>query len=288
MMDIRPATKQDLEVVIEWAEDEGWNPGVDDLNVFYNTEPDGFLVGLVDGEIASSISVIKYANNYSFLGFYIVHPNFRGRGIGLSTWQAGIDRLSDHTIGLDGVLEQQENYLRSGFKFASNNIRYQGIPDIVKTADKHNVDRTIVRAIKPNDIALLNELDQECFGADRAHFLRMWLSDKAPKLRQTMIAITDEKIMGFGTIRKCSEGFKIGPLFAENVEAAELIFLKLVNAVPPLSQITLDISELNEHAFNLVKKYNLEPVFSTARMYRGETPYINWSKVFGITSFELG
>jgi hypothetical protein len=35
--------------------------------------------------------------------------------------------LAGCTIGLDGVVAQQGNYLKSGFQLAYRNIRYQGV-----------------------------------------------------------------------------------------------------------------------------------------------------------------
>ena len=46
----------------------------------------------------------------AFLGFYIVKPELRGQGHGLRLWQAGMARLDDRVVGLDGVIAQQENY----------------------------------------------------------------------------------------------------------------------------------------------------------------------------------
>lgn len=69
---------------------------------------------------------MKYDNSYGFLGFYIVKPEFRGRGYGLKLWQAGLKYLEGCNVGLDGVVEQQGNYMQSGFKLAYGNIRFEG------------------------------------------------------------------------------------------------------------------------------------------------------------------
>lgn len=41
---VRSMTLADLKLVISWAADEGWNPGIDDANNFYVADPQGFLL----------------------------------------------------------------------------------------------------------------------------------------------------------------------------------------------------------------------------------------------------
>jgi hypothetical protein len=38
----------------------------------------------------------------------------------------------------------------------------------------------------------------------------------------------------------------------------------------------------------LVQRYSMQPVFETARMYKGSPPSIPIEQVYGVTSFELG
>ena len=50
----------------------------------------------------------------------------------------------------------------------------------------------------------------------------------------------------------------------------------------------LDIPETNLAAQTLVAARDLIPVFETARMYTGPDPAIDLSKLFGVTTVELG
>ncbi len=45
----------------------------------------------------------------------------------MQIWNAALDYLKGRNIGLDGVIAQQENYQKVGFKLAYRNIRYQGV-----------------------------------------------------------------------------------------------------------------------------------------------------------------
>ena len=66
------------------------------------------------------------ARGFGFLGLYIVKAEHRGQGFGLELWRAALDHLGDRMVGLDGVVAQQENYRKSGFRLAFRNIRQKG------------------------------------------------------------------------------------------------------------------------------------------------------------------
>ena len=88
--EVASATEAEFSSAIEWAADEGWNPGLDDLAAFHAADPQGFLLGRLDGEPVTSISVVRYGRDFGFLGFYIAKPGLRGEGYGWQTWQAGL------------------------------------------------------------------------------------------------------------------------------------------------------------------------------------------------------
>jgi hypothetical protein len=98
----------------------------------------------------------------------------------------------------------------------------------------------------------------------------------------------NDQIGGYGVIRKCQTGYKVGPLFANTKNTAEKLFLTLNNFVKPGTQIYLDTPEDNRAAVALAKRYNMNKVFETARMYTKAQPDIDIGKVFGVTTFELG
>src|SRR3989344_1657368 len=120
---VKRMNRKDLDTAVEWAAKEGWNPGLYDADAFYTTDPNGFFMGYLNDEPVASISVVSYGNGFGFLGFYIVKPEHRGKGYGIKVWNEALKYLSSHNVGLDGVVAQQENYKKSGFKLAYRNIR---------------------------------------------------------------------------------------------------------------------------------------------------------------------
>ena len=151
----------DLETTLEWARQEGWNPGIHDASAFYAADPTGFLIGKLDGRPIASLSAVKYESSFGFVGLYIVEKAFRGRGFGWAIWQRAMAALDGRNIGLDGVLAQQENYRKSGFKLAHRNIRFAG------TARRGGAIASGLIAAEHLDFQALEAYDRRFFPAER-------------------------------------------------------------------------------------------------------------------------
>ena len=273
---IRAMSRSELELAIGWARDEGWNPGLNDATSFHAADPEGFLVGVLDGRPVSSISVVRYGETFGFLGFYIVIPQQRGRGYGYALWQAGMARLAGRLVGLDGVPAQQDNYRRSGFELAYRNVRYGG------TAPKSRGDGLLDARTVPFEQLLA--FDARLFPAPRPGFLAGWIS--LPESR-TLAALDDGELHGFGVRRRCGNGHKIGPLYATSRAIAERLFDGLCEGIAG-EPVFLDVPEPNAEAVALAEGRDLAPAFETARMYTGPAPAIELGQLYGVTTFELG
>lgn len=273
---IRTMTQADLDLAVEWAAGEGWNPGLDDALAFRVADPDGFLIGEVAGEPVGCVSVVAYGGGFGFLGFYIVRPEFRGVGYGIRIWQAGMERLAGRNVGLDGVVAQQDNYRRSGFRYAYANERFEGTGG--GTAPGGVVELADV------PFERIAAYDREIFLAPRDTFLRTWIA--RPGGRALGVA-EGGTLRGFGVIRPCRSGHKIGPLFADSPGIAERLFANLIAGVPG-EPVYLDVPRPNAEAVALARRHGMAPVFETARMYTKGDPGVPVERVFGVTTFELG
>lgn len=276
---IRPLSEAEVGQTLDWAAAEGWNPGLDDAAPFRAADPDGFLGLFEDGTLAATISVVTYGARFAFLGFYIVRPERRGLGLGLRLWQAGLDHGGARTIGLDGVVAQQDNYRRSGFALVHRNIRHSGRLGAVSG----ELDPRI-HILTPDLFTRVGFYDRGLFPADRAVFLTGWLS---PPHGRALAFIERGRVLGYGVIRACRQGHKIGPLFADRPDVAEALCRQLVHGLEG-EVVALDVPEPNAEAIALAERLGLAPAFETARMYRGPAPELPLERIFGITTFELG
>lgn len=278
-MEIRHLKEDEVQsIAIALAQKEGWNPGFFDAKAFCAADPKGFIGGFIDDEPMGCISAVRYPEQFAFLGFYIVRAEFRGLGYGMQLWNAAMAQMENYNIGLDGVTDQQANYMKSGFKLAYRNIRYSGI----KSMDSSDEKCMQLDADMMSDITAFDRL---CFPSKRDAFLNAWLNMPG----NTVKAYYESgKLKGYGVIRPCYTGYKIGPLFADSVQTTMALINSLISGIPPNAAYFIDIPEVNQSANYMIEQYNLEPVFETARMYTREAPEISLDNIFGVTSFELG
>jgi len=275
---IRTMRPEEISIAVDWAAAEGWNPGLADAACFAPADPEGFLIGELDGKPAATVSCVNYDANFSCLGFYIVRADLRGSGYGLRIWNAAIAHAGPRVIGLDGVVAQQDNYRKSGFRLAYANVRYGGM--VAAPA----ATRADVIALSDVPFAAMEADDATVFPAPRSAFLRAWIG--APGHIGYAI-VRDGGLAGWGVIRPCRKGFKIGPLVADDRGAAEAILSALLARVGG-GEVFLDVPSINREATALAEDFGLAPVFETARMYTGAIAPLRLERVFGVTSFELG
>ena len=275
---IRTMRPDEISIAVDWAAAEGWNPGFRDAPCVSLVDPDGFLIGELDSAPAATISCVNYSTSFAFLGFYIVREDLRGRGHGLRIWNAAIAHAGPRVIGLDGVVAQQQNYRKSGFKRAYANVRYGG------TVVAPDPQRVSVVPLNDVPLALVAADDATVFPAPRIQFLRAWIGSPGHVARAL---VRDDRLAAWGVIRPCRMGSKIGPLVGDDRDAVEAVLAALV-ASSTNSEIFLDVPSINRDAIALAEDLGLAPVFETARMYTGEIPPLRLERVFGVTTFELG
>jgi hypothetical protein len=275
---IRTMRPDEVSIALDWAAGEGWNPGLADAGCFATVDPDGFLIGELEGAPVATVSCINYSPSFAFLGFYIVRQDLRGRGYGRPIWNAAIAHAGARIIGLDGVVEQQENYKRSGFALAYANVRYGGA-----VASLH-APRANIISLTEVPLATVEADDTTVFPARRAAFLRAWIGAPGHVGRAL---VRDGRLTAWGVIRPCRKGRKIGPLVADDRAAAEAVLLALL-AGTGSGEIFLDVPSVNKDAVALAQGLGLAPVFETARMYTGAIPPLRLDRIFGVTTFELG
>jgi ribosomal protein S18 acetylase RimI-like enzyme len=281
---IRAMTRAEFDLALDWAAAEGWNPGRFDAEPFYAADPAGLLIGLLGDEAVAVISAIRYGATFGFIGFYIVKPAWRGQGYGWQLWQAAMERLAGRTIGLDGVLAQQDNYRRSGFQLAHRNVRYQGTGAALSRGSAlPEGTRLAPLASLPFDALLA--YDRAFFPAVRAEFLQRWIG-QPQSLALGLLSGT--QLLGYGVRRACRDGHKIGPLFADSPEAAAALFDALCAQIEADAPDFLDVPECNPAAIAMAEARGMVRVFETARMYTGAAPDLALARSYGITSFELG
>ncbi len=281
---LRAMTRPEFDLVLDWAAAEGWNPGLFDAVPYCGIDPDGLLLGLLDNEPVAALSALRYDAAFGFIGFYIVRPDCRGQGYGRRLWQAGMARLGSRTIGLDGVLAQQDNYRRSGFELAHRNIRYQGRSGVPAMAASVAGGARRV-ALQELPLQTLADYEQSFFPARRRDFMQHWI-DQPETVALGLMG--PDSLLAYGVRRSCRNGYKIGPLFADSPQLAATLLDALCAGTEAEAALFLDVPECHRDAVALADARGMQRVFETARMYTGAAPDLALARSYGITSFEVG
>lgn len=286
-LEIRNMTRSEVDELVEWAAREGWNPGLHDAGLFWATDPEAFIAADLDGEMIGGGAITSYNGEFGFMGFFIVRPEYRGRGFGDTLWHARRKRLLQRlkpgaSIGLDGVFEMQSYYAKGGFVFSHRDMRFQTDITDRPVGSQDEDEHIIPLAEVPFDHVL--EYDRTCFPAARPNFLKGWISQPDAL---ALGYLHDGKLKGYGVVRRCRDGCKIGPLFADDAEVAEALYAPL-SGFAAGGPLFLDAPENNPAAMSFVAQHGMTEVFGCARMYLGPAPVLSHERIFGVTTFELG
>lgn len=266
---IRQLTLPQIGTLLDWAADEGWNPGLADAAAFHATDPNGFIGAFAGDTMVAGIAAVAYDQGFGFIGLYICHPHWRGQGHGKAVWDAGLAYLGNRTIGLDGVPEQQGNYAAMGFVKAYESVRMSG------TLTGQGGAGTVPA---PAVTEAMLALDAACFPAVRPAFLARWLSPP----HRLLTVVRDGDLAGYAVLRPCREASKLGPVFARDLAAATALLDQVEGPVQ------IDVPAAQAGWIDLLTQRGFTPGFATARMYRGAAPLLAMGQVFAITSLELG
>jgi hypothetical protein len=183
-----------------------------------------------------------------------------------------------YNLGCDGVLGMAKKYESYGFIPAYRNVRYLGRA----VAQARSAPELVPLSSVP--LKDLTEYDAQMFPSAREKFLDLWTNQPDSF---GLAHLENGRIKGYGVIRRCVAGHKVGPLFADNGTIAANILSALVSRFPG-EEFCLDVPLPNKEAVDLALRSGMREVFSTLRMYTRGQPDIDIGRVFGITSFELG
>jgi GNAT superfamily N-acetyltransferase len=273
--------RDEVPVLEGWAADEGWNPGLADLGIAWETDPAAFIALRRGEELAGAGTILSYGDRFGFMGLFIVRRDLRGRGLGAALWHHRLDRLRKRLrpgapIGMDGVFELVPFYAKGGFVLAYRDLRFDGVA-------AGEADRDAVSLAEAGFDAI-DDYDRRHVPAPRSAFLGRWLEQPGAHV----VALREQgAVVGYGVARPCHSGYRIAPVFADRPDLAERVVAHLMSCVAG-EPVQLDVPEPNRPGLELAARFSLVESFGCARMYFGPDPRLPVERIFGVTSFEFG
>lgn len=287
-LSIRPMTLEELELALEWAAQEGWNVGKYDAKPYLAQDINGFKLLLLDEVPIGCISVTKY-DNFVFLGLFIIKAEYRSKGYGTYLWDTILAELNaEPSVGLYAVPKQISRYKTSGFNNAFGLQRWN------TEAPSNPLSTSNTCVTLDNHTDFFNKTvsyDEKIFSARREAFLKTMLD--MPGIN-AFIKCEQNEVVGYGLIRHCKNGYRIGPLYADDFETAKSLIESLLDVVATTGQpIILDAPISNKFIMGLAEYFNLKqiPENDTELMFKGNLPTVmidSASKNYAVASLELG
>lgn len=274
-------TAEELPILFGWAAGEGWNPGRSDAAIAWDYDPAAFIALRQGKELVGGGSVLSYEGRFGFMGLFIVRKDHRSQGLGRKLWTHRRDHLRQRlhpeaSIGMDGVLAMVPFYERGGFEFAAFDLRFEGTSS--------GSASPAVRPLVDFPWGEVDGYDRLHVAAPRTGFLRRWIGQ--PGTHAVGLG-SPGRLEGYGVLRPCEVGFKIGPLFADHPDGAAQLLGTLMSRIPG-ERVQLDVPQSNPEAVSLARRSGLQESFRCARLYLGGIPGLPTKRIFGVTSFEFG
>ncbi len=282
-------TRAELDLALDWAAAEGWDPALTDaecLSAFDAQGDGGGLLVARDGAGVpqASLAALRCGPQVGRMSLFLVRPEARGQGFGRAVWQAGIDRLrGTPSLVMDDLLPGLATQRATGFAAAWTHQRHLAAQPLVPAAELR-VGQSLVDA-RAAPFAPLVAFDAQSFAFARTGFLRALLGGRGHVVRAVLDAM--DRPLGYGVLRPTRRGTRIGPLVAEDAQVACAILAALMRDAPP-GPVAMDVREDHAAAVALARAAGMSPGFATRRLYSAPPPAMRRDRVFAISGYEAG
>ena len=272
-----------------------WNPSFCDSDLYFHPDVSHFYLGYVNYVPAFTVGFTIYKDpKIMFAGMYYCLPEFRhvGNCFLYATNKFNELKKDCDILALPGTPLMGRKYEnKMGVKIRGKIYRRQLFVEPENLCNK-SYDKTVLKDVRDVDITKLLKYDRKVCGYDRSSLLKK-LPEIEPFNANVLVYETNGEIQGYGMLRRCVEGYKIGPLLADNAKTASEIFWALKTKVLGTGEVlvTVDVGEENgewsqrEFWDKMGFDFNNEKFFY---LQCSEKFPCDWKKTFGIFSLEVG
>ncbi|MBI3875105.1 MAG: GNAT family N-acetyltransferase [Verrucomicrobia bacterium] len=281
---LRVMTQWDIEFADHLREMANWNQTPDDWRRFLAMEPEGCFVAEWDGIPVGTVTTTTYGADLAWIGMMLVHPDYRGKGIGRALMEQALNYLKNRNIAcikLDATPMGQPVYEKLGFKPEWTLRRWE--TRRVNLPAKPM--RYRVNDFRYPDMVAVTSMDLSAFGAPRWNRLMRLRCDAS---RAVVHRSPKGRVTGFGFVRNGMRAIYLGPVVAESFPAAGALIKTLVR---PLTECAIfwDIPDFNVGAIELAQRLGFLPQRTLTRMFLGKNSNPGRPEmIFGIAAPEVG
>ncbi|MES5894949.1 MULTISPECIES: GNAT family N-acetyltransferase [Bacillus cereus group] len=260
----------------------GWDYNTEEIETIFDS---GIVYGVWNErkELIASAAIILYGEALASIGMVIVHPDYKGKGIGKIITDSCVKSVSTHRpIMLIATDEGKVLYEKLGFRAVSYVSKY-----ICNSynANYHCVgNEEYIVNYEERDLEEIIQIDKDAFGTNREEFLkyRMIQSEQC-----IVIKDAQQNVLGYGISIQTSQNKIIGPVVAKNDEMAMRIVHHL--AREHNGKLRIDVPEgkeafMKELEIGGFQKVNTPPIMvknSGQLLKRNSELYSIAAQIFG-------
>jgi len=278
-------TRAELDLALDWAEAEGWDPALTEADCLAAFDAEGLLVARDGGGAPlACVAALRCGESLGRMSLLLVSPEARGRGLGRTVLRAGMERLGDRPcLVMDDLLPGLAKQRATGFSAAWTHERHVAARPSAPVSELR-VGQLLLDA-RDAPFAPLVAFDAASFGFARTGFLRALFGGRGHVAR----AVLDptDRPLGYGVLRPTRRGSRVGPLLAEDEQVAAALLAALLRAAPP-GPVAMDLREDHAAAVALARSAGMSPAFAARRLYSAAPPAMRRDRVFAISGYEAG
>ncbi|CAM4026576.1 acetyltransferase [Bacillus luti] len=193
----------------------GWDYNREEIETIFNA---GIVYGVWNEreELIASAAIILYEETLVSIGMVIVHPDYKGRGIGKAIMNSCMNSVSARTpIMLIATDEGKPLYEKLGFRAVSYVSKY--ICNSYNATDHCVGNDDYMMNYEEGDLEEIIKIDEYAFGTNRKAFLKKRIIQSEQCI---VVKGKEQKVLGYGLSVQTPENRIIGPVVAKNDEMA--------------------------------------------------------------------
>ncbi|HGG0584822.1 MULTISPECIES: GNAT family N-acetyltransferase [Bacillus] len=275
-------SKEQIGDIVALSSYIGWDYNREEIDTVFNS---GIVYGVWNErkELIASAAIILYGEALASIGMVIVHPDYKGRGIGKVITNSCMSSVSAQTlIMLIATDEGKPLYEKLGFRVVSYVSKY--ICNSYNANHKCAENEECMMVYKEGDLEGIIKIDEGAFGTSRNEFLKQRIMQSE---QCVVVKDTKEDVVGYGISIQTPENKIIGPVVAKNNAMAMRIVHDLARGHN--GKLRMDVPEgkndfMKELEIAGFKKVNTPPIMmknSNRLLKRNGELYSIAAQIFG-------
>jgi ribosomal protein S18 acetylase RimI-like enzyme len=219
--EMRLLTPSDLEFAESLRQIAGWNQTYEDWQAFLGYDPNGCFMAEWLGMRAGTAPTTCYGTALAWVGMVLVHPQYRGRGIGRALLKHCLEHLSERRIRcvkLDATPFGKPLYQQLGFEHEWSLDRWE-TTSLDLPEDSGSLP---IKPVNNAEMGALADFDAKGFGVPRKGMLARLAS------RSAVFYLFLGDRSGYGFLREGRLALYLGPVVSDSRDIARALILRLL------------------------------------------------------------